>query len=60
MSLYCILAGFLLVGSYVYCGATTTLEQRVKSLEKFKEEVKNELEFGGKRYQTISYNSKLL
>ena len=58
MSLYYILTGFLLISRY--CGETATVEQRIQSLEKFKEEVENELEFGGKRYQTISYNSKLL
>ena len=41
-----------------------TVEQRVKnletSLEDFEKQVENRLEYGGKRYQTVLYNGKLL
>ena len=41
-----------------------TVEQQVENLETsfedFEEKVENQLQYGGKRYQTVSYNSKLL
>ena len=53
--LYYVLVGLVLASSY--CGANEverdTLEQRVEKLE-------DELEHGGKKYQSVAYNSKLI
>ena len=41
-------------------GVEQQIENLETSLENFEKKVENQLQYGGKRYQTVSYNGKLL
>ena len=60
MTLYCFFAVGLLLSAGGYCRADELreLEQRIEFLERFKERVEDELEQGGRRFPTVSFNSE--
>ena len=50
---------YIFVGLLLFVATAEQMEVKRSTLEQRVQQLENELEHGGKEYQTVSYNSKL-